>query len=136
MNTQVDTFDVFLDTMLLSLCVWREARGESKLGKRLVAWTIKNRSTDAKHRWPTNPRDVVLQKLQFSSFNANDPNVTQYPLHGDPTWGDCVVAANEAMSGLPPLTTANHYHVIGLTPAWRDDSKVVATEGHHVFYCL
>jgi N-acetylmuramoyl-L-alanine amidase len=126
---------LLLERFLLALCVWREARGETSKGKRLVAWTIANRRDDPKHRWPGTIEGVVLQPWQFSSFNKNDPNATQFPAPG-PVWDDCVAAADEVHDGGVRLTDANHYHVVGLDPAWRDETKVVATEGHHVFYRL
>jgi len=130
-----DTPVVLLNRFLLALCIWREARGETPRGRRLVGATIANRVADP--RWPKDYVGVILQPLQFSSFNANDPNAGQFPRVDDPAWTDCVAAADETFEDAPnPLTTANHYHVIGLSPAWRDDSKIVATEQHHVFYHL
>jgi len=126
-----------LDRFLLALCVWREARGETLAGKKLVASTVINRVKDAKHRWPNTVSGVVLQPMQFSSFNASDPNAVKFPtsMSGLSEWNDCVQAADEALAG--NLTTdANHYHVAGLRPAWRDETKIVATEGAHVFYRL
>lgn len=124
-----------LERVLLALCTWREARGETPKGRRLVACAILNRSRDAKHRWPRTIEGVVLQPWQFSSFNKNDPNSILWPVPG-PVWDDCVAAADEQLAATTPLTTANHYHVQGLDPEWRDATKIVATEGHHVFYCL
>lgn len=125
-----------LERFLLALCVWREARGETPLGRRLVAWTIANRRDDAKNRWPKTIEGVILQPFQFSSFNKSDPNAVQFPTSGT-VWDDCVAAADEIFYGSTSRRTeANHYHVAGLDPAWRDENKIVATEGHHVFYKL
>ncbi len=126
-----------LDRFLLAICIWREARGESFHGKELVAWTIVNRSMDQRHRWPATIAGVVLQPMQFSSFNAGDPNAVKFPSgqSGMAGWEDCVTVADQAIASPPPMVV-NHYHVVGLTPAWRDDSKIVATEGSHVFYDL
>jgi N-acetylmuramoyl-L-alanine amidase len=130
----MDTPVMLLNRFLLALCVWREARGETPKGRRLVAQTILNRTRDK--RWPNTVTGVVLQPWQFSSFNKTDPNATLFPSATDVSWPDCVAAADDAFMVSPPITTANHYHVIGLDPAWRDATKVVATEGHHVFYAL
>jgi spore germination cell wall hydrolase CwlJ-like protein len=126
-----------LDRFLLALCVWREARGETLTGKQLVAATVMNRVQDTLHRWPGTISGVILQPMQFSSFNAADPNAVKFPssLSGMADWNDCVQAADEAIAG-PLITTANHYHVEGLLPAWRDPTKIVAVEGAHVFYKL
>lgn len=123
-----------LRRFMLALCVWREARGETPKGKILVAQVILNRVIDK--RWPDNIVDVVTQPWQFSSFNANDPNVTKYPEETDTSWRGCADAADAVLTAKEPWTTANHYHVVGLDPKWRDETKIVATEGHHVFYCL
>lgn len=126
-----------LDRFLLALCVWREARGETLTGKKLVASVVINRAHDAKNRWPKTVAAVVVQPMQFSSFNAGDPNAVKFPtsMSGLAEWDDCVQAADGALAG--QLTTdANHYHVVGLLPAWRDETKIVATEGAHVFYKL
>lgn len=129
-----------LDRFLLALCVWREARGETVKGKQLVAQVIVNRCTDALHRWPRTVPAVITQPWQFSSFNKDDANALLYPAEADSSWPDCVQAADIALStltgSLAPTTSANHYHVAGLDPSWRDATKVVATEGHHVFYRL
>ena len=124
----------FLDRFLLSLCVWREARGESLRGKQLVADVIRNRVAD--RRWPTTIRDVVLQPRQFSAFNAGDPNAVLFPVASDPSWGEALTAADAVLVDMPALTDANHYHVEGLFPTWAEAEKVVAREGHHVFYAL
>lgn len=125
---------LLLRRFILALCVWREARGESFVGKMLVAQVIENRVTD--RRWPDNYEDAILQPWQFSSFNPSDPNVQKFPREDDQTWPDCVGAADEVLSNSEPISSANHYHVIGLHPAWANPDKVVATEGHHVFYHL
>lgn len=130
----MDTPITLLNRFMLALCVWREARGETQRGRRLVAQTIKNRVGDK--RWPKDFVAVILQPKQFSSFNADDPNAVQFPHVDDAQWAACVTAADDVFMATEPFTTANHYHVIGLSPDWRNDTKVVATEGHHVFYCL
>src|SRR6185436_2087066 len=112
----MDTPIALLDRFLLALCVWREARGETLLGKRLVAQVIVNRSRD--RRWPNTIEGVILQPWQFSSFNKNDPNAVLFPAHTDTSWPDCVIAADDVMTG-SPISPANHYHVVGLDPAWR-----------------
>jgi spore germination cell wall hydrolase CwlJ-like protein len=132
----MDTAVTLLNRFMLGLCIWREARGETPKGRRLVGAVIRNRL--ASPRWPRekNYVDVVLAPYQFSSFNLNDPNVAKYPEPEDDAWPDCVAAADDTFSAPTPITTANHYHVAGLDPAWRDDKKVVAVEGHHIFYAL
>lgn len=126
---------------MLALCVYREARGESPLGKALVAQTVLNRARDAKKRWPRSVVGVVLAPLQFSSFNKNDPNVTVFPQDGDTAWVECVSAADRVLTMAQPLSSANHYLTKSLfmspnRPKWADPTKVVAEEGAHIFFDL
>lgn len=135
------TADELNNRYLLALCVYREARGETPLGKAYVAQVVLNRTIDLQKRWPRTISGVVLQPLQFSSFNANDPNVTVFPSDGDQTWIECVSAAERALQAIPALTPANHYLTEGIfnspkRPKWAAVDKVVATEGHHVFLFL
>lgn len=118
----------------LSLCVWREARGEPLLGKLLVAQTIENRVTNP--RWPDTYIGVITQPLQFSAFNKHNPNVTAYPKEDDLQWGDCVAVADFVMSAPAKLTDANHYHVSSIKPAWARADKIVMISGNHTFYDL
>lgn len=126
--------NLLLRRFILALTVWREARGESPRGKLLVAQVIENRVQDK--RWPDTYVGVATQRLQFSSFNRNDANAFLFPAENDTTWQESVAAADGVLNAATSFTSANHYHVIGLSPAWRDDTKIVATEGHHVFYQL
>src|SRR3990167_8770964 len=118
----------------LSLVVWRESRGESTLGKLLVAQTIENRVRDP--RWPDTYVGVITQPWQFSAFNRNDPNALLFPTELDRSWPDCVAVAEAVLSTPAPFTTANHYHAKSVRPNWARDDAIVASEGDHVFYRL
>jgi spore germination cell wall hydrolase CwlJ-like protein len=126
--------DQLLRRFAIALCLYREARGESHLGKLLIAQVIENRVQDP--RWPNTYVGVITQPWQFSSFNRTDPNVTVFPHEHETAWADCVAAADAVLATPTPFTTANHYCVTTLHPAWRDDSKRVATEGAHAFFTL
>lgn len=125
---------LLLRRFALALCVWREARGESPLGKLLVAQVIENRVTDS--RWPDTYIGVITQPLQFSAFNKNDPNVSTFPRETDPAWADAVAAAEYVITAPNPLTPANHYHTTVISPEWARGKTPVRTEGNHAFYCL
>jgi N-acetylmuramoyl-L-alanine amidase len=92
------------DDFLAALCIWREARGEPYAVKQAVAFVLWNRLNDPKNRWPKRLASVVLQPLQFSSFNANDPNATKLP---DPTHELDWEAWQEAQTALDSVYTAN-----------------------------
>ncbi len=124
---------------LAALCIWREARGESREAKVGVAQVIFARVADP--RWPNTPGEVVLQKLQFSSFNKTDPNSWKFPTPADSAWLEScdVVQATRPILGLPEAKEwANHYHSLpeGQEPSWADPTKLTATIGAFRFYRL
>ena len=118
----------------LALCVWREARGETPIGQLLVAQTVENRVHDP--RWPDTYAGVILQRLQFSAFNAGDANALLFPNETDQSWAVAVAVAEAVIASPAPFTAANHYHTRGVSPGWRDDSAIVNREGSHIFYRL
>lgn len=130
----MDDAYLLLQRFALALCVWREARGESLLGKLLVAQVIENRVNDP--RWPDTYISVITEPLQFSAFNKNDPNVITYPKENDIYWVDCVAAADLILQAPEQLTTANHYHTKTIHPNWANVDKITNREGNHIFYKL
>jgi spore germination cell wall hydrolase CwlJ-like protein len=63
-------------TVLLAICLWREARSESLDGIRAVAWVIRNRHLAWKKDWD----DVIATRNQFSSMGTRgDPQLTLWP---------------------------------------------------------
>ena len=125
---------LLLRRFAIALCVWREARSESLLGKLLVAQVIENRVTDS--RWPETYIGVITQPLQFSAFNKNDSQVNKYPKEDDRDWLDCVAAADLVLSAPKQLTNANHYHARNVNPSWADSRRITNIEGGHIFYRL
>lgn len=139
------------EQVLRRLLVWGEARGESALGKVAILDVVKNRV--AKKAWGV--REVILQPMQFSCFNQNDPNRTEM-LSAYITdrigWGACdaIVELWEADGCVPDLTKgATHYCTLDLwrrpTPEgrksyWFEQPEIDAGHtietiriGHHVF---
>lgn len=127
---------------LLALATYREARSESRRGKKLVAQSVENRVNDS--RWPDNYRDVILQPWQFSSFNKNDPQVNLFPpTHYDSTgnlqaWLVCWEVAGEVLDETEDISEgSNHYFANDIpAPDWADPDKLVTSEGVHEFYKL
>lgn len=69
---------------LLSLALWGEARGEPIEAQVGVGCVIRNRVNDG--RWPDTYQEVILQPLQFSAFNVDDPNLAKlFELAGLPS---------------------------------------------------
>lgn len=129
-------YEVLDDAHLLALVIWREARGESFLGKRGVGCVVRNR-IDAQTYFGHDYQTVILKPYQFSSFNANDPNSTKWPVDGDEVWMDCLAEANEVLGGCDDLTFgALFYYSPPLVAPPRAWGNVSATAhiGHLEFY--
>ncbi len=128
---------------MLALCLYREMRGETKAGKAAVLAVIRNRAAQSpKYGWPSSTTQVILQPLQFSSFNANDPNVRVYPDPISPgswqAWLDCCDVVTVPMTA-DPTNGANHYEAMpdGVTrPHWADPAKMTVQVGKTRFYKL
>ncbi len=83
------------ERLLTALCVWRESRGESQLGKLGVVWTLRNRCSLAPAQgFKHTLTDNILKPWAFSSFNANDPNADKYPDASDASWQHCLAAVD------------------------------------------
>lgn len=113
--------------VLLAMCLWGEARGESLLGIAAVACTILNRMK----KKGVGVAEVVLARKQFSSFNEDDPNRNKlaYPLANDhaAAWEKCYCIAHLALNGaLKDITDGStHYYADSLPkpPYWADPAK-------------
>ena len=145
--------DLELDRVVAKLCLLREAGGESIAVKNAIWHVILNRVKDP--RWPNTVHEVVTQKGQFSSFSANDPNVTRWPSEKNaPEWNAWLDCGAVVTSGLlaDPTNGANSYHsipnggyhykdahgndVILNPPSWADSSKMTLQLGRTKFYAL
>lgn len=121
--------------ILLALCIWREARGESVQTKQAVAWSIRNRVQNPGW-WGTGWAGIILQPYQYSSFNRNDPNAAKLPIPKDPSWEDSLEVAqmiytSGADAQLPdPTGGATSYFDLSLDhnpPSWAIDGGMVKT---------
>ena len=123
-------FNLFYRMFLEALCLWREARGESRDGKIGVLSVIRNRAADP--RWPDNTSDVILQRKQFSSFNLGEPNSILFPKETDPSWLECVEVV---MSDPPDVTDGAVYYFADYIPApwWSKNLTITVKIGRHVF---
>lgn len=128
---------------MMALTVWREARGETLIGKVGVACVIWNRLKDGRNRWPKNVVGVVLQRAQFSCFDVGDVNAVLFPrtdVKGEwEAWEESVRACEEAVMGNDPTDGANHYHAIPdgrPFPRWAAAAQETRQIGRHRFYRL
>lgn len=132
MSFEDDAIDVLART------AWGEARGEGRVGMIAVINVIQNR-VKAK-RWPNDIAGVCQQALQFSCWNADDPNRAKLMnvTIEDPAFAIATELAGQAIKDeLGDLTSgANHYHEQSITPYWAKGHAPVATIGRHKFYKL
>ena len=132
-----------LDQIVLTLTLFGEARGESLLGKKMVAHVIINRAIQKKRPIA----QICLQDKQFSCWNGlrtartddDDANLTKmlYATGDEAGYADCVRAAEEVLTSagiLDPTFGSTHYHVLGDYPYWAKGHTPVTTCGNHVFY--
>lgn len=125
--------------LLIALCIWREARGESREGKIAVKHVILNRVAKPKGPY-VNCKDIastVLCPWQFSSFNPKDANASKLPRPADKAdweaWLECCAIVDEPTTD--PVNGADHYFVNGTpVPNWATENKLVKYLGSHKFY--
>lgn len=120
------------DQFMAALAIYREARNQSAAAKAAVFAVMRNRAADSKARWPRTLWSVVLQKRQFSSFNADDPNAAVFPRRENmlewAAWRECVNVVQTPLLA-DPTEGANHYHDISIPPpftAWLGKSAKLA----------
>lgn len=139
-----------------ALALYREARGESMAAKAAILAVIRNRATDPQSRWPRSTVAVIVQPLQFSSFNSNDPNASVWPMpNGNPgawqAWCECCLVVQAPLTA-DPTDGATNYHSIPdegynytdtkgkpvhlKPPTWADPDKMTVQIGKSKFYKL
>jgi spore germination cell wall hydrolase CwlJ-like protein len=127
------------DLNVLARTCWGEARGQGNAAMAAVAHVVLNRVRDAR-RWPNSIPGVCLQPLQFSCWNANDPNRPRLieVNTGDEAFVRALEVAGGVMDGGQQDTTngANHFHTPAVHPAWSHGQTPVAIIGGHMFFKL
>lgn len=124
------------DEQVVARTVKAEAGNQPREGKIAVAWVIRNRMTDAKHRWPTTGASVCLQAFQFSCWNTDSPvrrNITRWTEDEMREYYEIVAAV---FGGIEPDPTKGscHYEVVGTPVAWDAGRSPVVTIDKHEFY--
>jgi spore germination cell wall hydrolase CwlJ-like protein len=139
--------------VLLAMCLFGEARGESDDARRAVAQVVLNRAQFAHPVFGSRPgadfaenlRRVILKPRQFSCFLPGDPNCAKLlrPLdHERPeVWARCLRAAQEALANRDQQDTlthnSDHYFDDSLQPPhWADPAKQTVQIGRLRFYRL
>jgi N-acetylmuramoyl-L-alanine amidase len=136
-------FRELTDAQLLAVCLYGEARGESREGKIAVASVIKERVK--KGGWfGMGYHGVILKPYQFSCFLTSDPNFPKlYDIAGDfcryldksKTLRRCYEIARGIIEGsIQQTLRATHYKTNNCKAAWADKMKKIATIDNHSFY--
>lgn len=106
------------------LAAWRESRSVPTAYP-AIYWVMKNRAADS--RWPNTLTEVCLQRWQFSSFNANDPQTGRFPTPASKADWESFKKAISAAAAVfdhatpDPTAGANHYYDNSIPPpaaAW------------------
>jgi spore germination cell wall hydrolase CwlJ-like protein len=127
-----------VDIVMAALTCWREARGEPFSAKVGQLWVMKNR---AQRHWmhDSTVQDVAIRKWQFSAMTApGDPNLVKWPGSADPSWIECLMVADQVLSGQidDPTGGAVFYHDVsiqGPPPAWGTVVETIRL-GKLIFY--
>ena len=109
------------ESILTALCLFREARGCEEDAKLAVANVIYNRRDDPKNRWPKTLAGVILQHMQFSSFNAGANPDAVFPVPGSaewPAWLACCDVVDLMAHRIDPTDGAQFYHSIPEGQPW------------------
>jgi N-acetylmuramoyl-L-alanine amidase len=126
-------------SLLMALCIWREARGQSREVKTAVKHVILNRAAN-----PTGPYakchdvvSVILCPYQFSSFNRSDANAALMPnpkVTGDwNAWLECCAVVDAETQD--PTSGANYYFDLSIKPPdWADPVRQTAQIGAMRFF--
>jgi len=127
------------DVDVLARTIWGEARGEEQFGRLGVAAVVLNRLKRGQpHRFGATIADVCLKSKQFSCWNADDPNFEK--LKGidetDRHFRACIEIAARAVNGTfsDPTNGSDHYHTVGVSPAWSKEKEPAVVIGVHKFY--
>lgn len=139
--------------VLLAMCLFGEARGESRHTRQAIAQVVVNRARHA-HRvfgsqrglsFHENIVRVITKPSQFSCMMSEDVNYPKIldPHSYDPTgiWTDCMAIATQALQNyrLVDSLTANSDHYFDdsiQAPAWADPAKETVKLGRLRFFRL
>lgn len=125
------------DLDLLARTIWGEARGQPRAGQEAVANVIMNRVRS--RRYPSTPAAVVLQRAQFSAWNAGNPNRAKMEAvtDADPQFRLALDIARRALEGtLAQHVSADTLHYVNPRvswPSWAQTASGALDIGDHRF---
>ena len=115
--------------------LWQEARGETGEGRAAVAHVLWNRLRT--RRWGTTLAGVCLAPLQFSGWNAHDPNrmAAAELADSDPVLGACRAVLAAAERAADPTAGALYYYALSIPPPlWSKRMSPAGRFGNQRFY--
>lgn len=117
----------FIEGLLwLTLNVYHEARGESRIGQMAVAHVTLNRAVQKKKSL----EEVIIAPYQFSwTFQKN----TYVPTEPEALL-ECMKSSLYALVTDDFTNGATYYHRQDITPPWSSEMTFIAQYGKHKFY--
>lgn len=122
------------DTFTITYTLYKEAGGESHIGKLAVATVIYNRKTKTQSF-----SDVCLKKKQFSCWNniknVNRPTLKLSNNMDWNSWDECFKIAVSMTDGtFKPIGNWNQYYNPNkCSPSWENKMKNIKIIGNHKF---
>lgn len=127
------------DLVLMTLCVWREARGETPACRLAVACSIMER-VHTPGWWGHDIQSVVTKPWQYSSMTAtHDTQLTRYAVTNDLGWAACMRLVSDAINGTAanPAPGADSYYDVSIeAPKWAEGGRFVRQIGRIRFYAI
>lgn len=125
---------------VIAMTILGEARGEGKSGMYAVACVIAQRSIEWKRNGKSiTPKQVCLQKWQFSCWNKNDPNRKKLPIllktHQHAAYAK-MLATNINNLQRNYVGNADHYCHVNTNNKWTRQGKIIKVIGKHKFFKL
>lgn len=124
------------DAMMLAKTALGEARGEGSEGMRAVMHTVVNRQAAVPG---ASISDIVLAPMQFSAWNAGNPN-REYMEQVNLDENEHLIDMAEKVisrGDVDPTGGATHYYAPGEVdemPGWAGKMEKTATVGGHTFF--
>lgn len=139
------------DLTTMALTVWAEARGELEIGRRAVAWVIRNRFESpgwwSRNRGDDIPDDTIAavcrDPYQFSAWNPADPNrsrldnpKTQERPDYQAIFAICRSVLASKTADDDPTSGCTHYCTVAAArqTRWARGRVPVVVIGNHQFY--
>lgn len=121
----------------LALNIYHEGRGESELGKKIIAQTTLNRAKEE----GSNVCAEVIKPSQFS-WTRNFVVGRKLRPAGRPTeqaaWEECQTIARKALDGSLDVPkkyrNVTHFHTPSIRPSWSREFTSLGRVGGHVYY--